>query len=312
VFDSWTDLIAALADLRAANNGTGCYTIMFDDSIVSPAVVSAGVYDMTNVTWSGDPNKLFTAVTVVEGVILNKLRRFTDRLGITFTGTTPPIADFTNAFEALGLDASTTIVCTGAGPFIRTSNAVGPSIVALRGGARIASGATQVIDVTLVGGVGLLIVGLDNAALESNTLRGVPGSGAQLLWAVSSASLSEDQPTFTGGGGTLLTANATVERRFPTPVITADTTIEPNVMALVDTTNNQVIITLPPAFNNRGVTVIVKDVGGNANVNLIPILPQPGDLIDGGPMGTAIGTPKTALTFVSNGVNDWIITATYP
>ena len=45
---------------------------------------------------------------------------------------------------------------------------------------------------------------------------------------------------------------------------------------------------------------------------LIDDVPSPGDLVDGGPMGTAINTAKTSLTFVSDGVNDWIITATYP
>jgi hypothetical protein len=78
VFASWPALMAKLATLRAAANGQGCYTILFDDSFVSPAVIPAGgPYDMTDVEWLGRPAvpaSAPTPVTIADGASFTQLR----------------------------------------------------------------------------------------------------------------------------------------------------------------------------------------------------------------------------------------------
>ena len=310
MFDSWTDLIAQLAVLRAGNNGSGTYTILFDDSIVSPAPIPAGAYDMTHVTWSGRTFTL-TMVSVAEGVVLTGLRHLENNLQVTFTGSTPPVSDFTGPFEAFAIDSGSGIVSVGTGPFIRNT---GPSLVVigLRDGGRVAFGGAPVIDVAVASpNPSLLIAGFAATTLESNTISGIAGATVQLGWLASSASLSEDQPALTGAGGILLVDNGTRDRRFSTPVFTADAVVDPNVVARVDTNGGPVTITLPPAFNNRGVSVVVKDVGGQAATNNIAVVSSGGDTVDGS-FAQFITVDRGSLTFTSEGASEWMITAQSP
>ena len=307
VFDSWIDLMAELAALRAANNGAGCYEIMVDDTIVSPAVIPPGLYDMTDVILAGRAH-VPTLLTIPEGVIFTGLRTLRESLQVTFTGTTPPVSDIGELpFAAFAIDGGTSITATGSGPFIRVGSNL--AIIALRDGSRITFGGTPVIDVTVVGpGTGILVAGFALGTLESNTISGVAGASAFIKYLVSSARLSEDQPTFTGAGGLLTFGNDTVERRFPTTVFTSSGMTEPNVVTRVDTNSGPVTITLPPAFNNRGVSIVVKDVGGNAAAANITIVPSGGDTIDGG-FAQFITAARGSRTFTSDGGSDWMTTA---
>lgn len=301
IFDAWADLVTELAKLRSSANGGGSYIIEFDDSIVSPAPIPVGAYDMTGVSWTG-PVGRSPAITIPEGVVFTRLRHLTRNLQITFTGVTPPVADFSGPFDAFALENGAEIVCVGTGPFLRNSTTF--VIVALVTGGKISTGATPAIDVdTTTPGTSIGIIGFGAGELQSNTLSGIPGSAAQLSWALSSAQLSEDQPAF---AGTLGNDNQVRVRRFVTAIITADQTIEVNVVARVDTTSGPVAITLPPAFNNRGLTTIVKDVGGAAAANAITVVPTGTDTIDGG-ASAGISVNKGSLRFVSDGVSDWLI-----
>jgi len=308
VFDSWIDLIAQLSTLRAGNNGSGTYTILFDDSIVSPAPIPAGAYDMTSVVWSGEILKQ-TFVSVAEGAIFTKLRHLQNNLLVGFFGVTPPVSDFAGPFEAFALDGGAVITSLGAGPFIRHSGS-GLAVIALRDGARIAFNGAPVVDVATSGPApAVLIPGFAGTTVDSNTISGITGATVQLAWLVSSAQLSEDQPALTGTGGILLPDNnGTRERRFPTPIFTGNAVVDPNVIARVDTSSGPVTITLPPAFNNRGISVVVKDVGGQAGANNITIAPSGADTIDGG-FAQFIAVARGSLTLTSDGVSDWLITA---
>ena len=101
-------------------------------------------------------------------------------------------------------------------------------------------------------------------------------------------------PTFPDGGFS------------PTAVITSNQTIAASVVARVDTSGGPVTITLPPAFNNRGLTTIVKDVGGAALLSPITIVPSVTDTIDGASFAT-ISVNKGVISFVSDGASDWLI-----
>lgn len=82
--------------------------------------------------------------------------------------------------------------------------------------------------------------------------------------------------------------------------------INVNEVARVNTTGGPVSVTLPPAFNNRGLSVIVKDVGGAAAVNVITVLPAGANTIDGGG-SAAVSIDRGSLTLVSDGVSEWMI-----
>ena len=311
VFDTWAGVIAELAALRAVNNGSGTYTILFDDSIVTPAPVPAGVFDMTNVTWAGMLSRAVTVtVAVAEGAVLLQLRHIVDAIQVTFTGATPPVADFANPFEVFAIDTGTSITSTGTGPFLRNAGP-GSVVLALRDGSTITYSGTQVVDVATTSTPGFLIVGFSGSSLNSDTISGIPGSSVQLSWLVSSAQLSEDQPTFSAAGGAISVENSTCRRFFSTLTITSNQNVDPNVIARVDTNGGPVTITLPSAFNNRGLSVIVKDVGGQATTNNITIVPSGGDTVDGA-AAQIIAVDRRSLTFTSDGTSDWLITAASP
>ena len=98
---------------------------------------------------------------------------------------------------------------------------------------------------------------------------------------------------------------------IPTAVITGNTPVGLNVIARVDTSGGAVTVTLPPAFNNPGVTIIVKDVGGLAAVNNITVMPAGADTIDGAG-AQVIAVSRGSLTFTSDGSTEWLVTAQVP
>jgi hypothetical protein len=304
VFDTWPDLIAKLTALRGSANDGGSYVIMIDDSIASPATIPAGVYDMTKVTLAGRLDRPTSAV-ITEGVFFTQLRRITDQLRIDFTGAAPPVSDL--ATEDLFLmDTDAQVSCSGTGPFFRSTDTTpGEKMAfALLNGAGIGTGSTPAIDLAAAG-VQIGVFGLAASRLEPNTVMGVVGSMLTLEINATASFLSEDQPAF---AGTRDIKSNSISRQYPTPVLTVATFVEPNVVARVDSMIAAIAITLPPAFNNRGVSIVVKDVGNNASANNVTVLPSAGDTIDGGP-SQVLNVDRGSLTLTSDGVSDWMITA---
>jgi len=319
VFDTWAGLIAALATLRASANGSGCYTIAFDDSIVSPCVIPPGAYDMTQVTW--EPALITTtgtnvAVSIPEGVTFTKLRLFNFSLAITFTGVTPPVSDF-GAFDVVGMFGGVKIGCSGTGPFFSNTVVGGPPVIfGIDRGSVIADlGFGQaVIDAPVVGAFVFIVAQSAFSELQANTVSGVVGSTLLIGTAASGIQLaSETHPAFLG---TLVQQNTTRARLTPTPAppskpVIADMTItDANAMVLVDPSGlfpvpGQLVLTLPLAASasvNRGQHVIIKNVSPLPGV--ITIIPQGADTIDGIAL-VAFNEPMGAICFVSDGVDTW-------
>ncbi|MFQ5938391.1 MAG: hypothetical protein ACE5LB_18475, partial [Acidiferrobacterales bacterium] len=126
IFSSWVQLVARLTQLRNNSNGGGCYLILFDDSITSPAVIPAGSYDMDCVIWGAVYRSTLVGVDVElpEGVILTNLRRFEGtegRLRVTSTASaTPPIADVVG-FDEFVVQDGVTLRRSGAVPMIEAT-----------------------------------------------------------------------------------------------------------------------------------------------------------------------------------------------
>jgi hypothetical protein len=289
--------------VRAASGG-GCYTIMIDDSVVSPAVIPAGTYDMTDVMLLGRSDQQ-TMATVVEGVQFTKLRKISDQLMIEFTGATSPVSDFVTSAGLLDLfvmDIHSSVTCSGTGAFFKASDTGGIPIIALFNASLITTGSTPAIDVAAAGVI-FGIAGLDFSSLQQNTVKGVAGSSLVLGILSSSAVLSEQQPAFLGA---LDPASQTIVRFFPSSIITSSNSAQPNQVSRCDTTGGVLTITLPSAFDLRGEMIFVKDVGGAAAANPITVVPSGADTIDGSPSAT-ISANKGALALISDGVNDWMI-----
>jgi len=303
VFDTWAGIVAQLAATRAANGG-GCYAIMIDDAIVSPAVIPAGTYDMTDVTLLGRSDQQ-TMTTVVEGVQFTKLRKISDQLMIEFTGATPPVSDFVVGAGLLDLfvmDIHSAVTCSGTGAFFRASNTGGIPVVALLNASLIATGSAPAIEVAAAGVI-FGIAGLDFGSLQQNTIKGVAGSSLILGILSSSAVLSEQQPAFLGA---LDPASQTITRFFPSSIITSSTSVQQNQVARCDSTGGAITITLPSALDLRGEMVLIKDVGGAAAANPITVAPSGADTVDGS-LSAIISTNKGSLTLVSDGVSNWMI-----
>lgn len=134
IFGSWSELM----EVHAAA-APGPKTIIVDDSIESPAVIPAGIYDMTDTSIEGSA---FTAGGTalelhVDGVQLPGLRRLACGLTITYGGSTT-VVDFGG--RILDLEDRVVVVTTGSAVF----NVSGGSTGILRARDQTALGAGTV------------------------------------------------------------------------------------------------------------------------------------------------------------------------
>lgn len=303
VVTTWADAVARLALQQ------GQRVLEFDDSIVSPIVIPAGAYDMTNVIWSGGGVATEAPIVqIVEGASFTGLRQFDDRVIVAFTGVTPPVTDFNVAGpiqDTVTLDHSARIFSSGAGPFFRllTSGGVGISIQ-VRNGAAFVAGANAMMDLAVAGAEVMVTAAGSQSEIQSDTISGAPGSILTLI--VGGAGIADVSEVQTAFLGTLNPQNITKNRRFPDGIFTADQIISrTSEVVLVDPTAGAFNVTLPAALNNRGQSITIKNAGTSANA--VTILPTGADTIDGQPTLVLSG-PDFAVELTSNGVSAWFIT----
>ena len=100
----------------------GAVTIFVDDSVVSPAPVPAGTYDLANVTLTSNPALGLTtggvALGIGNGVVLQNLSRVTGALFIEANSNAPVVQD---ASVYLFLEESSVIRNTGTAPFFHVA-----------------------------------------------------------------------------------------------------------------------------------------------------------------------------------------------
>jgi hypothetical protein len=316
VFDDWADLYAELQTLRAAANSSGCYTIMFDDTVTTPASVPAGTYDMTNVTWEGmaeaPRSNSHVDVELVDGVVLQHLRKLTSFLNIRSISEAAVITD-------LGVDGSdtfwigtTVILGTETAPLIDVANGQGLVTIYLDDEASIINAGVPVVHVS--GDeqeVRFELVG-SRSSVVTDTVSSVVGSTVTFDIGSSAILAAEElQPSL---AGTFNKENSTRLRLNPTPQppvgpYTADTVIDDsNQLVLVDPSGaddpNTVTMTLPPAFDRRGQYIVVKNVSNSTNQIIVTADAVAGDTVDGAASIT-IDTAFGFVQLVSDGVNEW-------
>jgi hypothetical protein len=117
VYADWLSLYAAFS----ASAGTR--SIQIDDSIVSPAVIPAGTYDLSGAIISGTPNINTDSggalLDLANGVVITAPTTLTfDGLDVRFLGASTCITTAANEEVNLYLRNAATLACSGAGAFL--------------------------------------------------------------------------------------------------------------------------------------------------------------------------------------------------
>ena len=295
VYPTWAPLVAAM------NAVAGPTLIFFDDSL-APCVIPAGAWNMAETSWVGSSAN-GSIVEVAEGALLSGLRTITTNMRVTFSGTTPPVQDFKDD-DVFWLRDNSTITTTGAGPFFQVTGPDGGSpILNCVLDSLLVTGTVPVLAVGNTG-VSLTVQGMQGGGAQDNTISCVPGSDVVLQWLDGSGVLSELQPGVSGG---VRTANPDFVRFGWRSIVTSSTTAQPNDFLRVDPSGGPLTITLPPAFNNRALVVVVKNT--TVSTNAISIAPAGGDSIDNGG-AYIIADSLGAAQFMSDGDGNWSVVAT--
>jgi hypothetical protein len=96
-FDSWPALMTQLTLMKAANNGTGQYTISFRDAGAAPFtpmfIPAGGPYPMEGVTWDGRLSPRGANTHISDGATFTGLRTFTDGMFVRNLNTVTPADD---------------------------------------------------------------------------------------------------------------------------------------------------------------------------------------------------------------------------
>lgn len=301
VVTTWDDALALLAQLQ------GTRFLQFDDSNITPIVIPTPTvpgtpYDMTGVVWASVPDRI-VSVEVPEGVTFTGLRAFDDRVLVSFTGTTPPVADFASPApqqDTITLSNGATISCSGAGPFFSVDE---NTVVLLNTQSGFGGGANAVLDIA---GTAIVTVFGQGAqcALSDDTISGIVGTTLNLIRANDATfAFSDDQSAFLG---TLNRVNATADFRYPTAVLTGATgLLVASQLVRVNPTGGAFTVTLPPALELRGQSITIVNV--SASTNIVTVAAAGGDTINGAASLLMSGN-HFFVEVTSDGANTWYVT----
>lgn len=198
VYNSWPSLYAAFSTTD------GPRVIQIDDSIVSPAVIPAGTYDLVGATLTG----LFRGVqdtmcNLADGVVFLNMSIVSNTLVLNSLSTSVPV--FTAGGQNIIFLERGSNIQNGVGstvPFIFVPpGSVNPVIIVLTLGGGVGAGAVPTINVG-AGSAALLV--LDTLAELANNVIVGPGL-AQVIVTSQSAFLNTPFPVVQAGVGTLFT-----------------------------------------------------------------------------------------------------------
>lgn len=315
VFGTWAGLVAQLAVLRAANNASGCYVISFDDSIVTPAVVPAGAYDMTGVEWHADNNRTVFA-DVADGATFTGLRTF--RNGLVVEGqslVTPAVSDLANN-DTIVVDRAFIDVVAGGAPFFSGSALVGGDFVSMImiDGASIGTnpaGGRPVIDFPIAGT--FLFIDAQIGGAQRNSVSG--GAGAVLFIQVSTTGgILGPLPGFLGSIFQFVTAPGPQRDMRGTravPNVAAVAGAAANDAIYIDVSGGPIVQTLPlsvnASFKSEGRQVTIWETSGTPGLT---VAPAGAETING--VAAAIAVPAGgSVTLSSDGAGDWSVLAAF-
>lgn len=284
----------------------GCKFLEFDDSIVSPAPVPAGAFDMKDVIWtafSGGLGGVGVAVSIAEGAVLTNLFQIQGKLAIVFLGATPPIV-LPAGISRMVLNEGPIITTSGTGPLISVPNGAILRLHMEGQETALTTGTNEVID---VGATGIVSVDVnDDCFFSRDVISGVAGANAGVNLKGASATIAETQAGFAG----TFTKNLDAFSRWDSST-TLFTTPGPHLAVLnevsrVDPTGGVVAMTLPDIIassqDKRGETVIIHNV--TTSENTITITPFAGQTIDG-KASIIIQSGFGSVWLINDGVSRW-------
>ncbi len=311
-FTDWASLMAQLAAYRSTASGGGCYTIQFDDSFVSPAVIPAGgPYLMDNVVWEGRDGGFGAFVSIANGVTFTGLRSFRGAINVTNSNlVTPAVADLVDG-DIITIEGNSTLdtVLGGASFFSGAGLAPGNTVIVLLREASSAGFTTAGPFITFPVAGSFLLVGLEGlAAVQQSVLVGALGTFLQ----VAVSTMMTVVTSFPNWAGTVLDPRlddpaSVLPQPFLTAPAVAPFTAFPSQWLRFNSTGITIAQTLPSinaAFNDQsspGEFLIITDYG----TGVLTISPAVGDTINGaaGPFNVPAG--GGALILISDGVSDW-------
>jgi hypothetical protein len=326
-FASWPALMAQLAAYRAQANGGGCYTIEFDDTFTSPAVIPVGgPYDMEDVTWSGGtavtPGLGFRLVEIADGASFTGLRRFTTNLFVLNANTvTSPCADIVDA-DIITLDDGALLETTGSASFFRWGGGVdgGATLNVYRRSSLVFG---PIFHFPVTDGLTLVVATEDVAIFSAVTGKRAPIRSGSVFTSVvgndlviQSPDLANIPTVFPGWLGTItVDVPGVPPSLLPKPYLTAASAVAVGApfssWARLTTAGGAIATPLPsinaaPAtFGQPGCFVLVSEQGGGQQLT---VTPAGGDTINGS--ASAVQVPANgSVLFISDGVSNWAIAA---
>ena len=319
VFDTWAALYAQLQALRAAANGSGCYTIEFDPSaaaIYTDMVIPAGAYDMSNVSWMGTNVGVPgvgtppTPAVIAEGATFtNGPYKFRDLFLYSRATATPPFSitnDFTDVIQLFNTNVQAetapipVFLCTGGGlPQFQLEFST------------LGDGVNPVLEADASSGANLRLG--PGASVQVNALITVGDGGIGFTFNASSATYTENQPLAPGAAVPPDSdVNSTYTRHYTTDVLTSDDNAYPQYLNRFDASGaTPITASLPQALlnDNRYQWVLIKETSGQPSSDGtgamgVAIDPFAGDSIDG-VLGPAVLLPGAQTALISRGDGNW-------
>ena len=308
VYGDWGQLVGSIADLE------GIKLIEIDTSLVSPAVIPAGTYDLDDVILQGRGGPFLTLLTINDGVTFQNLRTIREGLQITSQCNTAPIRDVQNG-EFLIFEGST-IITTGTAAFVDYTPTLGQMNIRCLENARLLGGTAPIFNLTNIGG-GAAIQLFDRSELGTNSLDGVAGSGMSVDLSGAGATLTQNVAGGTlPGGGTIGVSTLAVPRLNRININSTQTLTGMSAYVRAFATGAPFTITLPPAAGGAldrkptaGQQIVIKNVEASANV--ITIDGDGAETIDGAAT-TTIAANFGAVTLMSDGASAWNIVSRFP
>lgn len=337
VYTIWADLMAALALVQ------GFKMIQFDNSIVSPCVIPAGVWDMTQVEWNGffpsSPN-VSIAVTISDGASFTNFRKIGGEITVTNLNTvTAPVVvpAVANTIFELGsgpMGDFPQINNTGAAPFFDCTALTAGQLFQLRMQG-VLGGTTRAIELGASPGIVQPTI-YDGARFTAGMVAGTNVAAELRIFNFGTGGQVARQAGFVGtityGRPNLFTGTPALPRfwMFPASVNQGPTAPSPaaftpatglgmNACLRFNTTAGAIgqvlpliraaapavgsFSTTPGVLEATGLVVIIKNETGANPVNVSPDPTLP-DTIDGG-AGPVVVAAGTAKIFISDGVSNW-------
>ncbi len=340
VYTDWATMVAAM------NATAGMKEAQIDTSITSPAVIPAGVWDMsqTEITAFRDGATLATAnasVSIADGCSFTNLRRVGQDIILTNLNTTtaPVVIPAGGAIFKLGNGGNgiANITNTGAAPFFDCTALTGTFLIQMTGQI---SGANPAI--AMGASTGTISLAMYNLASVNAGM--ITGAAAGAFVNVSHYGPGTQFNRQSGFAGTIRhglpnsTNGLQPWQRFNTyPVsvnqaapaasavaFTASTGLGMNSVMRFDTTAGNISQTLPliraaaptagaqfttaGVIDSTGMMVVLKNELGANKVIIIPDATTP-DTLDGGAITSLELSPGGWVVLVSNGVSNWDVAA---